>query len=277
MGLNQSNGGVFCKLSQSLVSPADLHLKQSLLGEEELIEKNLTIKILVLELVQYSDYLSLNDLCQLYDTCKNIPLNMIYFKNKNYIYDFFLINQNPSIRLFKSILEIYPPYNFDPVFLFSAVKKNYSRYIYMLTKYLVDFDFNISSNEYGWTLLWTACRYGKTKSLKALLNYPKIDINKASRYDITPLHIACSIGNSKCVELLLSIPGLDVNKADKEDISPLFAACWCGHTNCVKLLLSHPEIDIYKAKNDGMTPLNAALHNNRTEIIELLNKKIEEN
>ena len=253
----------------------------------KIIEKNLTIKILVLELVQYSDYLSLNDLCQLYDTCKNMPLSLIYFKNKNYIYDFFLINQNPSIRLFKSILEIYPPYNFDPVFLFSAVKKNYSRYIYMLTKYLVDFDFNISSNEIidssgvhnsnGWTLLWTACRYGKTKSLKVLLNYPKIDINKASRYDITPLHIACSIGNTKCVEVLLSIPGLDVNKADKEDISPLFAACWCGHTNCVKLLLNHPEIDIYKAKNDGMTPLNAALHNNRTEIISLLNKKIEDN
>lgn len=243
----------------------------------ESIEKKDSIKILVIELVQYSDYLSLNDLCQLYNTCKNMPLSMLYFKNKNYIYDFYQIKENPSIRLFKSILEIYPSYNFEPVFLFSAVKNNYSRYIYMLTKYLVNFDFNISSNKRGWTLLWTACRYGKTKSLKALLNNPKIDINKASRYDITPLHIACSIGNTKCVELLLSVQGLDVNKADKENITPLFAASWCGHINCVKLLLNHPDIDIYKAKNDGMTPLNAALHNNRTEIISLLNKKIEQN
>jgi len=240
------------------------------MGVNQSIKKNLAIKILILELVQYSDYLSLNDLCQLYYTCKNMPLSMVYFKNKNYVYDFYLIKQNPNIRLFKQILEIYPSYNFEPIFLFSAVKKNYSRYINLLTKYLVNFDFNILSAKNGWTLLWTACRYGKNESLKALLSHPKIDINKASRYDITPLHIACSIGNTKCVEILLSVPGLDVNKADKENISPLFAASWCGNTDCVKLLLTHPEIDIYKAKNDGMTPLNAAIKNNRIEIIELL-------
>jgi len=267
-------------------------------------QSNQAKKILVLELVQYSDYLSLMDLCELYDICKNMPLSMVYFKNKNYIYDFYQIKENPStpeigslrmisggltegsgslrktpadLILFESILKIYPSYNFDPVFLFNAVKKDYSRYIYLLTKYLINFDFNITSSEHGWTFLWTACRYGKTKSLKALLNHPKIDINKASNYDITPLHIACSMNNTECVEILLSMPGLDVNKSDKEEISPLFAACWCGYTECVKLLLNHPEINIYKSKNDGMSPLNAALRNNRSEIIELLNKKIEQN
>lgn len=259
MGINQSNQTVYAK------------------------------KILVLELVQYSDYLSLNDLCQLYDTCKNIPLSMVYFNNKNYIYDFYQIKENPSIRLFKSILEIYPSYNFDSTILFRAVENNYSRYINLLIKYLVDFDFNITSSKIigsckgvfihynGPTLLWTACRYGKTKSLKALINYHKIDINKSFRNDITPLHIACSMGNTDCVKMLLSVPGLDVNKSDNENISPLFAASWCGHIKCLKLLLSHPEINIYKAKNDGMTPLNAAIRNSRSEIIRLLNKKIEDN
>jgi ankyrin repeat protein len=249
MGINQSNQSVYAK------------------------------KILVLELVQYSDYLSFNDLCQLYDTCKNIPLSIVYFKNKNYIYDFYQIKENPNIRLFKSILEIYPSYNFDSKILFSAVENNYSRYINLLIKYLVDFDFNITSSKIigsckgvfiyfnGPTFLWIACRYGKTKSLKALLNYHKIDINKSWINDITPLHIACSMGNTDCVKMLLSVPGLDVNKADEEGNTPLFSATWCGNIDCVKLLLTHPEIDIYKENNNGITPLKAAIRNNQIKII----------
>jgi ankyrin repeat protein len=249
-------------------------------------------KILVLELLEYSGYLSLYDLCILYNCSKNIPLNMICYvsENPNYIFDFFELNENIMIHLLKFVLNKYNP-NINNLFnlnnysiLHIATKKKYNKSIKLLASSPY-FDVNIAENSKGWTPLWIACRYGYVETLKTLLfieNSEKLesnkkqiiaDVNKHSTYDITPLHIACSIGHVECVKTLLKIPNIDVNKADKEGITSLFAAAWCGHKKCVEALLNNESIDINKATNDGTTPLMAAIRNNRIEIIRILQQK----
>ena len=240
---------------------------------------NRSKEILVLELVQYSDYLSFEDLCKIYNLCNNMPLNLFYFKNKNYMFDFLNLKENIIIKLFQNIIKKYSPVNsnilnkYNKTALFIATKKNYSRYIKLLLTFS-EIDVNIAEEERGFTPLWIACRYNKVDSLKILLNHPEIDINKATNYNITPLNIACSIGNIECVKLLINIKDIDVNKTDKKGITPLGAACWCGHIECVKLLLTHPDIDIHIKDNDNMTPFMCAQRNNHEEIIKILSNII---
>jgi ankyrin repeat protein len=234
-------------------------------------------EILVLELVQYSDYLSLEEICKIYNLCNNMPLTLLYFKNKNYIFDFLNLKENIMIKLFQNIIKIYPSINVNilnnnkKTALFIATIKNYSKYIKLLLT-LPEINVNVSEEERGFTPLWIACRYNNVDSLKILLNHPEININKPTNYDITPLHIASSIGNTACVKLLINIKGIDVNKADKKGITALGAACWCGHIECVKLLLLHPDIDLNVKNNNNMTPLMCAKHNNHKEITKILSK-----
>ena len=248
-------------------------------------------KILVLELLEYSGYLSLQELCILYNCSKNIPLNMIHYisENPNYIFDFLELNENIMIRLLKFVLNKYNP-NINNLLnlnnysaLHVATTKQYNKTIKLLASSPY-FDVNISENSKGWTPLWIACRYGYIETLKTLLSIGNIqklgdnnehmiiDVNKHTNYDITPLHIACSIGHIECVKTLLKIPHIDVNKADKEGITSLFAASWCGHTKCVEALLNNNSIDTNKASNDGTTPIIAAIRNDRHEIIRLLQR-----
>ena len=238
---------------------------------------NRSKEILILELIQYSDYLSLNDLCKIYNLCKNVPLKLVYFKNKNFIFDFLNLKENIMIKLFKDIIKKYPPVNPNILnndkksALFIASRKNYSNYIKLLLTFN-DIDVNVAEEEQGFTPLWNTCRYNNVDSLKILLNHPGIDINITTNFNITPLHIASSIGNIECVKLLININGIDVNKADKAGITALGSASWCGHTECVKLLLTHPDIDIHIKDNEDMTPLMCAQKNNREEIIKILSK-----
>jgi ankyrin repeat protein len=234
-------------------------------------------EILVLKLVQYSDYLLLEDLCKIYNLSNNIPLSLVYFKNKNYMFDFIDLKENIMIKLFQDIVKKYPPTNLNilnkdkKTSLFIASRKNYSKYIKLLLTF-PEIDVNFAEEKRGFTPLWIACRYNNVDSLKILLNHPEIDINKANNYDITPLHIASSIGNIECLKLLINIKNIDVNKADRDGITALGAASWCGHTECVKLLLIHPDIDINIKDNNNMTPFMCAQKNDRKEIIKILSK-----
>ena len=218
-------------------------------------------KILVLELLEYSGYLSLYDLCILYNCSKNIPLNMIHyvFQNPNYIFDFFELNENIMIHLLKFVLNKYNP-NINNLFnlnnysiLHIATKKKYNKSIKLLASSPY-FDVNIAENRKGWTPLWIACRYGYVETLKTLLfieNSEKLesnkkqiiaDVNKHSTYDITPLHIACSIGHVECVKTLLKIPNIDVNKADKVwDI--LYYTVMC--TVVIDIIIIYYSMDIH--------------------------------
>lgn len=235
-------------------------------------------RTLILQLVQYSDYLLLNDLCNIHNICKNIPLDLNHIKTKwpNYLYDFFKIKENIMIRLLQIMITQYPPQNINDLInnenaLLMASKKGYSKTLQLLLK-LENIDINNSINERGWSPLWTASRYNNPDCVNILINNPNIEINKKTNFGITALQVASSIGNVECVKLLLTIPGIDVNIADNEGWTPLGVASWCGNIKCVKLLLTHPEINISLRNNKGESPLDCAKKNFRPEIINLLSK-----
>jgi len=230
---------------------------------------------LILELLEYSNYLSLIDLCQIHNIGneeKNFPslkITPFIYKNPDYIFQILELPEDIMFSLLKKILEDFPSENYDTIPFLSA-KKEYIRTIKLLSLNS-NIDFNKGETIRGFTPLWIACRYNKIESIKVLINIPNIEINKATTYDITPLHIACSLGYLEVVKILISIPGIDINKADKEGISPLFAACWCGHKECVKVLINQIGIDIYLSNNNGTTPIMAAKINRRNDIVNILN------
>jgi hypothetical protein len=233
-------------------------------------------RTLILQLVQYSDYLLLDELCNTYNICKNIPLDLNHIKTKwpIYLYDFFKIKENIMIRLLQTMVAQYHPQNINDLInnenaLLMASKKGYSKTLQLLLK-LDNIDINFSNNERGWSPLWTASRYNNPECVNILINHPEIQINKKTHFGITALQVASSIGNPECIKLLLTMPEIDVNIADNEGWTPIGAASWCGHTDCVKLLLTHPSININLRNNDGRTPLYCAIENKRTEIIGLL-------
>ena len=237
-------------------------------------------KILVLQLVQFSDYLSLIDLCNIcnINKCNNIPLSLNHIKYKwpNYVFDLIKIEENIMIRLLQKMLQDYPPQYINDLInnenaLLMTSKKGYSKALESILS-LDNIDVNFSNNEKGWSPLWTASRYNNPNCINVLINHPNIEINKITNFGITALQIACSMGNSKCVKLLLTVPEINVNIADNEGWTSIGAASWCGHIECVKLLLTHPEININLRNNDGQTPLDCAIQNCRPEIINILSK-----
>lgn len=235
-------------------------------------------KTLILQLVQFSDYLQLIDLCNIYNVCSNVPLNLNHIKYKcpHYVFDLIKIEENIMIRLFQKMLQDHPPSYIDDLInnenaLLLVSKKGYSKTLQLLLQ-LDTIDVNFSNNERKWTPLWTASRYNNPKCINILINHPEIKINKTTSFGITALQIACSIGNPKCVKLLLTVPEIDVNITDNEGWTPIGTASWCGNIECVKLLLMHPEININLRNNNGQTPLDCAKKNCRPEIINILSK-----
>ena len=72
-------------------------------------------KILVLEIVQCSDYLSLNDICNVYNSFDKVPINLLYiqYKYPNYIFDFLELTENIMLPLFQKLISEYPPLNIN--------------------------------------------------------------------------------------------------------------------------------------------------------------------
>jgi ankyrin repeat protein len=226
--------------------------------------------LFILELVEYSGFLSLYDLCKLYNL-NNIPLKMIHYvkQTPNCLLHFFEIEEDYMLPLLTMVINNYSFNNInDNSPLLIAAEKGYSKALELILS-LPNLNCNITENKNNWTPLILACRYNHPMCVSILTQILDIDINKCSNFGISPLQIACSTGNEECVKILLNFNHIDVNSADKQGLTPLFSASWCGHTNCVRRLLKMKGINIKKTKFDGTTPFMAAIQNNRHEIIKL--------
>ena len=131
-------------------------------------------KILVLQLVQFSDYLTLIDLCNIYNVCRNVQLNLNHIKYKwpHYVFDLIKIEEDIMIRLFRKILYHYPPQYIDDLInnenaLLLVSKKGYSKTLKLLLQ-LDTVDVNFSNNERKWSPLWTASRYNNPNCINVL-------------------------------------------------------------------------------------------------------------
>ena len=129
---------------------------------------------------------------------------------------------------------------------------------------------NKARTDNGTTPLYTACYYGHTSIVEALLGRGA-DVNKAMTSDgATPVFIACQKGHTSIVEALLGRDA-DVNKATTDDgATPLYIACQKGHTSIVEALLGR-DADVNTARtDDGTTPLHTAFSNGHARIVSLL-------
>jgi len=105
-----------------------------------------------------------------------------------------------------------------------------------------------------------------------LINDPTVDVNYSppGSENRSPLRQASFLGHTKIVEALLNHPKIQVNKAKSDIIStPIFTAAQNGHEEIVKMLLCHPDINPNLTDKDGISPIWMATQNNRENVIKM--------
>jgi ankyrin repeat protein len=93
------------------------------------------------------------------------------------------------------------------------------------------------------TPLYIASYYGHEGVVKALLNHPRIQVNRG-KAEMTSLFAAVQEGREGVVELLLKSKGVAVNQANARGVTPLLQACELGHEYICSLLLKAPSIEV---------------------------------
>ncbi len=106
------------------------------------------------------------------------------------------------------------------------------------------------------TFLMTECG-----AMRALLNSPRIEVNKKDAEDNTPL--IAMIKNGSFVDSLLCHQDLNFNAPDSEGITPLLWSIMGENQNLFDYLLKCPDVDLNASAVEGITPLIAAINCNR--------------
>ncbi len=111
---------------------------------------------------------------------------------------------------------------------------------------------------------------GKAKRVKLLLTKDPNLVNAQNEWKWTPLHRASRWGHTETAALLLQY-NADVNAKDDDKLTPLHMAAWEGHTETAALLLQH-KADV-NAQNEWKwtpTPLHMASYWDHPEMVQLL-------
>lgn len=160
-------------------------------------------------------------------------------------------------------------------------------------------DPNILNND-GHTALTYAYREGALKSFDALIQHPKVDINKQNSYHESPImypalandfdrvktlvekgaelnhlgwspiHYAAIKGNAKIVKFLLE-HGAWPNSPAPDGSNPLMMAVSAGSTEAIEALII-AGADPNAVNFEGASALDLAKERNNRKILELLNK-----
>ncbi|XP_067907310.1 poly [ADP-ribose] polymerase tankyrase-2-like isoform X3 [Heterodontus francisci] len=121
----------------------------------------------------------------------------------------------------------------------------------------------------GSTLLHTAAYFGKTDTIKTLLQLT-VGVNLLDYKGATPLHRS---RDTETMQLLID-HGADVNWSDVDGNTPLHIICFGemrkpARLDCLKLLLSH-KAAIEKWNNKELLPIHCAAMQGRIDVIQLL-------
>ena len=133
------------------------------------------------------------------------------------------------------------------------------------------FDAGADPNTGDWeeqTALGWAAAESKEDLIKALMNHPETDINRAGKAGKSPLSQASEKGHTKIVRLLLS-KGADVENTDKEGRTALSLAAAQGHKVVAKVLLKN-KANINTQDDKGNTPLAFAADNDHDAVVRFL-------
>ena len=105
-----------------------------------------------------------------------------------------------------------------------------------------------------------------------LRNHPEIDVNwtNPDNYQWTPLHAASRYGHVEVVKLLLAHPNINVNLKNRDGQTSFLLGCHRGRLSVVRMLLKDPRVDVTLDDNDGCTPLWWASWCGERKVIEWL-------
>ena len=133
-------------------------------------------------------------------------------------------------------------------------------------------------DNYQWTPLHAASRYGHVEVVKLLLAHPDINVNLKSRGGQTPLSLGCKYGQVSVVEVLLKDRHVNVTLNDKEGCTPLWWASCIGNHGVIEWLVASGrdlgDISNKKGNWNGKeyAALDIARERNKTEVVSLLER-----
>ncbi|XP_071085980.1 serine/threonine-protein phosphatase 6 regulatory ankyrin repeat subunit B-like [Haliotis cracherodii] len=122
------------------------------------------------------------------------------------------------------------------------------------------------------TDLIVACREGKLKAVKDILDQSLEDINKKGCGGMTPLMWAARRGHREVLDLLMRKEA-DLKLVDDASNSILHWAFYGGHVAMVKYVVSENMVDINSKGRDERTPLMCAAREGQRQIFDLLVSK----
>ncbi len=150
--------------------------------------------------------------------------------------------------------------------LLDAVEKNFST-----VRALLDQGVNANArDDYGWTPLMWAAKYGHKEIVELLLN-KNVDIDAKDNNGYTALMFATMSGHKDVVELLIEA-GADVNARDDFGKTALLNPARNGYKDIVEFLLQQGA-DINAQAEDGKTALKYAIQFGHKDIVNLLLSK----
>ena len=121
--------------------------------------------------------------------------------------------------------------------------------------------------------LYDATAGGRVSEVSSLLrDHPEINVSwtNPDNYQWTPLHAASRYGHVEVVKLLLAHPNINVNLKSSSGQTPLSKGCQCGQVSVVGVLLKDPRVDVTLDDNSERSPLWQASLKGKHEVIEWL-------
>jgi ankyrin repeat protein len=123
----------------------------------------------------------------------------------------------------------------------------------------------------GTTALMNACKYGRPKCARALLDANDIIVDAADSEGYTALYYAAMNGHPyiHIISLLIEHKA-HVNMTNRHGKTPLMIASECGWIDCVRLLLTVNGINVDAMDDDGDTALMCAVLGGHVNVVSLL-------
>lgn len=128
----------------------------------------------------------------------------------------------------------------------------------------------------GDTLLIMAVKNGLNSAVERLLELgADVNASNGAKHPLTPLKAACIFGKSETLKILLQRPELDLKNAGSfvSIVVKNYDYKHTDHKGCLDELLKHKEIDINQHDSIGFSALHYALRrNNEDAVLKLLNR-----
>lgn len=135
-------------------------------------------------------------------------------------------------------------------------------------------DVNWQNSDYrGCGPLHFAAAYDQAEVISALLAHPRIEVNLRNRHGGIPFRYACKEGRARAARLLLEDPRTRPNDAEDDGSTPLFFAAAGGHNDVIKeWIASGREMDLGGAQVFKSHAIGAAQQEGKADTVALLTR-----